>query len=377
MAPSIHMGKPSNLLILLAVVVAALLACGLWESLSVEEVDDGPAVAPESFMPTPHDVVDRMLELAELGPDDLLYDLGSGDGRIVIAAGQDYGSRAIGFEIDDALVALSRANVTNAGVAERVRIDQADIFTLDLAEPDVVTLYLSEELNAQLVPQLLAMKPGALIISHDFMLPNYSPDKMLQVTPRGDAGAQHTLYLWTTPLGEGAGTTEVLVPSQEARNNFAPTPMPVVDEMIRLANLMPGQMLYDLGSGDGRILVAAAQAAEGVQATGYEIDDGLIAMSRQKAAEAGLQNQVTVLADNLFSVDLSEADVVTLYLSEAMNKRLVPQLLTMKPGARIVSHQYDLPGIKPQAVVNMPPLPGDLSDHMLYMWETPLEPAED
>jgi cyclopropane fatty-acyl-phospholipid synthase-like methyltransferase len=374
------MPKLSGVIWSVGLLVVVVITWGLWESLSSDPPQDKPLVIPDDFVSTPNDVVDRMLELANLAAGQSLYDLGSGDGRIVIEAGRQYGARAIGFELDDALVALSRASVDEAGVGELVRIDQADIFTLDLAEADVVTLYLSEAMNAQLLPQLRAMKPGALIISHDFALPDHVPEKIIQVKPRSDPGSLHTVYVWSAPLVD---VREADTPGGVAGDTtpgpaigFAPTPMPVVEEMLRLANLSAGQRLYDLGSGDGRILIGAARDY-GALGIGYEIDPQLIVLSEQKAKEAGVDPLVQVLADDLFSADLSGADVVTLYLSPAMNRRLIPQLMMMRPGARIISHQYALPGVRQQTLVTLPASPGSSNDHMIYMWVAPLELEEE
>ena len=116
------------------VLFGATLAWLLWDIFRIPDPVHEAAPLPENYDVTPSDVVDRMLELADLQQGDMLYDLGSGDGRIVIQAHLQYDARAIGFEIDDSLVALSRRNVVDAGVEDMVRIDQADIFTLDLAD---------------------------------------------------------------------------------------------------------------------------------------------------------------------------------------------------------------------------------------------------
>jgi predicted RNA methylase len=370
------MVKPIHIIGALVGIISVLIIWGLWDSFSSGPKPEKPATLPVSYVPTPSDVVDRMLELANLVPGQMLYDLGSGDGRIVIEANLQYQARAIGFELDDALVALSRANVTDAGINEMVRIDQADILTLDLGEADVVTLYLSEALNGQLIPQLQRMKDGALIISHDFLLAGHAPDKLVQIVPRGEDDRPHTIYVWQTPLHGDNSTPQAGVPSRTPDIGFVPTPMPVVEEMLRLANLADGQKLYDLGSGDGRILIGAA-AEYGAQAVGYEIDLRLIGLSEQKARDAGVDTLVDVRATDLFSADLSDADVVTLYLSPAMNKRLVGQLLTMRAGARIISNKYDIPGVKRQTVINLPPTLGAGPDHVLYLWVAPLELHED
>lgn len=118
------------------------------------------------YIPTPQVTVDEMLRLAGVGPDDIVYDLGSGDGRVVIAAATKFGARGVGVERDPALIAKSRAGAARAGAAERVRFLQQDLFATDLAEATVVTLYLSPNLNLRLRPALLGLKSGTRIVSH-------------------------------------------------------------------------------------------------------------------------------------------------------------------------------------------------------------------
>jgi hypothetical protein len=147
------------------------------------------------FVPTPQDVVDRMLELAQVTKDDVIYDLGCGDGRIVVTAAKKYGCRACGYDVDPRRIQESQANVDNNGVGDLVTIEQKDIFTLDLSRASVITLYLLPSLNVKLIPQLEKLKPGARIVSHDFDMKGVTPDQVVD-----DVGFGHTLYLWTTPL---------------------------------------------------------------------------------------------------------------------------------------------------------------------------------
>jgi SAM-dependent methyltransferase len=134
------------------------------------------------FVPTPQEVVDKMLEMAEIKTGNILYDLGCGDGRIVVTAAKRYGVKAFGFDIDPARIKESLANVKSNKVEHLVTIKQADIFTLDLREANVVTLYLLPELNVKLMPQLAQLKPGSRIGSHDFSMRGAKPVQIHYMT---------------------------------------------------------------------------------------------------------------------------------------------------------------------------------------------------
>ncbi len=155
-----------------------------------------PAVV---FIPTPHDVAARMLELAAVGKDDVVYDLGCGDGRIVVAAAKQYGCRARGVDIDPRRVEESRANVHRGGVEALVTIEKQDLFAVDLRPASVVVLYLSPKYNGQLLPQLEKLRPGSRIVSHQFAIPGIEPEKAIRMRSKEDPH-EHTLYLWTAPL---------------------------------------------------------------------------------------------------------------------------------------------------------------------------------
>jgi SAM-dependent methyltransferase len=135
------------------------------------------------FVPTPQDVVDKMLELAQVTKDDLLYDLGCGDGRIVVTAAKRYGCKAVGYDIDPERVEESQENVEKNNVGHLAAIEQKDIFTLDLSKANVVTLYLLPRLNVKLIPQLEKLKPGSRIVSHDFRMRGIKPDELIPASP--------------------------------------------------------------------------------------------------------------------------------------------------------------------------------------------------
>jgi len=152
--------------------------------------DTGP-VHDAPYVPSPLATVDEMLRLAAVGPGDVVYDLGAGDGRVVIAAAAKFGARGVGVEIDARLVAQARENAARAGVADRVRFLQQDLFATELGEATVVALYLSPNFNAKLRPALLALAPGTRIVSHSSGMGDWRPDRKTSI--RKDA------LLWIVP----------------------------------------------------------------------------------------------------------------------------------------------------------------------------------
>lgn len=148
------------------------------------------------WVPTPDTLVERMLQMAMVGPNDFVVDLGSGDGKIAIAAARDFKARALGVEFNPQMVALSRQGAAQAGVADRVRFEEGDIFKVDFTQASVVTMYLLPALNLKLRPQLLAMRPGTRIVSHQFMMGSWEPDDSSTVEDRPG-------YLWIVPAPVG------------------------------------------------------------------------------------------------------------------------------------------------------------------------------
>jgi SAM-dependent methyltransferase len=157
------------------------------------ERENSPYVAP--FVPTPQEIVDRILEIAEIRKGDVLYDLGSGDGRIVITAARKYGIKAVGFEIDPGLVKESREAIQEARLAGLADIHEQDIRTVDFSSATVVTMYLYPAANLRLRPALMRqLKPGSRVVSHDFGMGDWRPDRVERITD--STGLVRTLYLW-------------------------------------------------------------------------------------------------------------------------------------------------------------------------------------
>jgi SAM-dependent methyltransferase len=159
------------------------------------------AAAPEEdaglapYVATPQAVVDAMLALAQVSADDIVYDLGSGDGRIIVTAAWRYGARGVGLDIDERLVELARTNARRLGVSHRAEFRQQDVMTADLSAATVVTLYLLSEANLKLRPKLLTeLGPGTRIVSHRFGMGDWLPADSRVVET--DGGTSHTIYLW-------------------------------------------------------------------------------------------------------------------------------------------------------------------------------------
>ncbi len=146
------------------------------------------------FVTTPVEVVKAMLEMAEIHPNDILYDLGSGDGRISIYAAQKYGIRSKGVEIDADLVRLANNHAKEAGVTDLVSFIEGDLFELDFSQATILTLYLFPDINLKLRPRILEMKPGTQIISHRFDMGDWEPDQVQKITLPD--GKEHLIYLW-------------------------------------------------------------------------------------------------------------------------------------------------------------------------------------
>jgi hypothetical protein len=153
------------------------------------------------YVPTHEKIVAEMLKVAKVGKNDVLYDLGSGDGRIVITAAKKFGTRGVGVDIDPVRVKEARENAAKAGVTDRVKFLQQDLFETDIREATVVTLYLLPEVNLRLRPKLLSeLKPGTRVVSHNYDMGDWTPLKTLQI----QVPEEHTIYYWVVPSPRGS-----------------------------------------------------------------------------------------------------------------------------------------------------------------------------
>jgi len=297
------------------------------------------------YVPTPEPVVEAMLKLAAVTDKDVVYDLGCGDGRIVITAVKKYkAKKGLGIELAPERVKLSKENAKKDGVDGKVEIREGSVLDLkDVSEASVVTLYLLPDINLKLMPMLKkTLKPGSRIVSHDFDMGDWKAEK--EVSVKDENGREHTIYLWTIaeekkkeePKNEELKKEEpkkeepkkVDPPKKEEIKKeepkkevktivvpYVPTPQKVVDEMLKLAAVKEGDVVYDLGCGDGRIVVTAVKKFKAKEGWGLDLNPERIKDSLETAKKEGVEGKVKFDQGDVLKVeDVSKANVVTLYL---------------------------------------------------------------
>ena len=162
----------------------------------------GAAEPTVPYVPTPQEVVERMLEIAKVGPQDYLIDLGSGDGRIVVTAAKQRGARGFGVDLNPVRIEESIENAAKAGVSDRVTFQQRNLFETDLSDATVITMYLLPRVNLDLRPKLLELKPGTRLVSHDFSMDDWKPDAFAEMDVKekyGTAPGSSSIYFWIVP----------------------------------------------------------------------------------------------------------------------------------------------------------------------------------
>lgn len=158
------------------------------------------------YVPTPQEVVERMLQIAKVTSADYLIDLGSGDGRIVVTAAKKHGARGFGVDLNPERIREANENAKRAGVADRVAFYQRDLFVTDLSEATVITMYLLPRVNLELRPKLLDLKPGTRVVSHDFSMDDWRPDAHVEMDAKekyGGSGGKSDIYFWVIPAKVG------------------------------------------------------------------------------------------------------------------------------------------------------------------------------
>jgi len=228
------------------------------------------------YVPTPYEVVEEMLKMAKVGPEDVVYDLGCGDGRIVITAAQKYGARGVGVDIDPRRIQESRANAEKAGVTDRVRFIEGDLFEVDIREATVVTLYLLPDVNLRLRPKLLReLRPGTRIVSHDYDMGEWEPDDVVKLP---GPTYPHTLYYWVVPASvEGTWRGSMKTASGERAFTAAfRQQFQKLQGSIRLAGSPPAEVSEGRVTGDRlrfRTRLNVGEAAVPVEWEGQVVGD--------------------------------------------------------------------------------------------------------
>jgi len=367
------------------------------------------------YVPTPEPVVEAMLKLANVTDKDVVYDLGCGDGRIVITAVKKFKAKSgMGIELFPERVKLSKENAKKEGVEGKVEIREGSVLDMkDVSDASVVTLYLLPDINLKLMPMLKkTLKPGSRIVSHDFDMGDWKAEKEISV--KDETGREHTIYLWTIgeepkkaepkvefkkdtpkveieiklpkvevkidpikvqPKVEVKGEQIKVEPRVEAKKEnpttsttvYSPTPPKVVDAMLKLADIKKTDTVYDLGSGDGRIGIAAVSKYGARNGWGVDLNPDRVKESNANAKKAGIDNRLFFAQGDAIKLkDASEAQVVTLCLKPEVSSKLAPVLQkTLKPGARVVSHNADINDWKYDKKI-------EVTDegvvHSLYLW---------
>lgn len=329
------------------------------------------------FVPTPADVVTEMLRMARVTKTDVLYDLGCGDGRIPVAAAKLHGCKAWGFDIDPERVQESVANIKKNGVGALVRVEKRDVFKLDLRPASVVTLYLLPELNVRLVPQLAKLRPGSRIVSHDFDMVGWRPEKILRMESRED-GDEHAVFLWRIPLVphpeeddlEERDFKEACRPELAAK-----APLNVVQDLVELAELKPEDLVADVGGLDLRVALEAARTARvRVLSTNPKpAENGTPGPTPPGPGEKrAASRRIEYAPLDLARPNLASATVIVLDLAPASVGQLRSHLARLRPGTRVLAYGPVLEDHVPDRTLCTFGQP-DGSRHILYRFKTPLQ----
>ena len=492
-------------------VAAAIAAAGYLVLGDIRSAVAQPRALDVPYVPTPENIVEAMLRLAQPTKEDFLVDLGCGDGRIVITAAQKYGVRGFGVDLNPVRIKEARANALKAKVTDRVEFIEGDLFKTDFTKASVLTLYLLPQVNMALRPQILEMKPGTRVVSHAFDMEDWvadvkeehgfrvvyhwvvpgkaagrwagthgtgqagvgfraevsdrhgdsvsrrqaGPDRQRPYHRRADrvrprhAGRKIHSACWknsrqghlrqrlasSCPVTEGlifalqqisarskafgamltafivSTVTSPLPPSIQQRDPmttlvsrralvrglsagvlvaafasaplgaafaqdgpprpldvpYVPTPQNVVDTMLKVAGVKRSDFLIDLGCGDGRIPVTAATRF-GTRGFGVDLNPVRVKEAKANVAKNNVGNLVDIVQGDLFETDINKATVISMYLLPSVNLKLRPYVLNLKPGTRIVSHDFDMGDWKADKIEK-------LDYKTVYFWVVPSKVA--
>jgi cyclopropane fatty-acyl-phospholipid synthase-like methyltransferase len=435
-----------------------------------DEDPANPDLIKPIYFPTPPQVVDAMCDMAKLTKDDMVYDIGCGDGRLIITGVKKFhAGRGVGIDIRPELVQLCRENAKKAGVADRLEFREQNALTIkDLSKATVVFLYLGDDLNMKLRPILqTTLKPGSRVVSHRFEMGDWKPDVTRKINAKNnfDEDEDYLLHLWTITAAtkklatadppaakpnlilhlpesyeypdydpprvskltidgkdftEPRGTRrEISVKPKAGKdtvtvvfgfwtNNYIniirtrkvkledgkvveadltkedlanpdlikpiyfPTPPQVVDAMCDMAKLTKDDVVYDIGCGDGRLVIAGVKKFHARRGVGIDIRPELVKLCRENARKAGVADRVEFREQNALMIkDLSDATVVFLYLGDDLNMKLRPILQkTLKPGSRVVSHRFEMGDWKPNVTKKITAKNNynENEDYVLHLW---------
>ena len=229
------------------------------------------------YVPTPEEVVEELLELAKTKKGEVLYDLGCGDGRIVVTAAKKYGVKGIGVDIDPERIKESNANAKEAGVTDRVKFIKKDLFTMDFKDADVMAMYLLTSVNEKLKPKLLEqMRPGARVVSHAFSMGDWEPDQEVTVDPGGQ-----TVYFWIIPA-KVEGSQTVMLKGKDGKAQEATLDLKQKYQMVTGTATIDGKEseITD-GRLRGRELTFTADGKEHKVTIGRDKDDASLAEGKE------------------------------------------------------------------------------------------------
>jgi ubiquinone/menaquinone biosynthesis C-methylase UbiE len=450
------------------------------------------------YYPTPHSLLKPMCEMGKVNKDDVVYDIGCGDGRLVIAAVKQFGAKkGVGIDINEKLIQECKENAKKAGVADKCEFRVADATKIaDLSEASVVMIYLGEDLNMKIRPVLQKLKPGARVVSHRFLMGDWKPDRTRELKSKMDEPDKngeeqfddYKLHLWTIKAPKAKTESRLRNPPWELNGHadlsrlqtvsfigddepkkteiqlllpdtsdtsdyedrittlkidgkkikemisrkrtiqvepakgkdtvtivysywpksytnrvrtkvvkvepgkklvvdirkedptnpdkifpiYYPTPHSLLKPMCDLGKVGKNDVVYDIGCGDGRLVIAAVKQFGAKKGVGIDINAALIKQCKENARKAGVADKCEFRVQDALTIkDFSDATVVMLYMGEDLNLKIRPTLKkTLKPGARIISHRFLMGDWKTDTTLNITARrdEGDDDEYALHLW---------